>query len=422
MKHTLKLTALAVFAASLSTGVAAADTVSTKGGFQIKSEDGNFEAKIGGRIHFDANYYVDEDDINAGAQNTRNDFFFRRARLSLEGRAYDFTYKFENDFANSSGGAQGDSFKEMWIGKKVAKNINLRLGQAKPYRGMEELTSSNEILFMERPMSTATGIYGEQFVMGAFLDGSGENYGWGVSAYSPKSAGDTGTANASGSGIAARAYFVPVRSEGNIVHVGVSASQDKYDTRTATVRPRIVGREGGLRNTSNVANQIVEGVYENQTSTAIELAGRFGPLMVQGEYTLATFDDSADNTFTNAFGGTAAAPVTISGRPDVDVAAYNIQASFMLTDHVRPYDFKKGVFKAPKVNGEEGAWELKARFDKIENKDQANREGSYYGVGVNYYATPNTRFMLEYIDGQVNNNSATELEASAVTARAQFNF
>lgn len=405
MKHTLKMTALAVFAATLSAGAVAADKASTTGGFKIKSEDGNFEAKLGGRIHFDANYYVDEDDINTGAQNTKNDFFFRRARLTLEGRAYDFTYKFENDFANSAGGGnatQNEGLREMWIGKKVLNGANLRLGQAKPYRGMEEITSSNEILFMERPMTTATGIYSRQFVQGVFLDGHGDNYGWGVSLYNPRSAADT---NRSGSGVNGRAYFVPVRSEGNIVHVGVSASQDKYDTTTATVRPRIVGREGGLRISGTAGNQIIDGgVYEDQTSAALELAGRFGPLMMQGEYTLAKFEDAA------------------SVAQKVDVAAYTIQASYMLTDHTRPYDFKKGVFKSPKVNGEEGAVELKARFDKIENKDQSNREGSYYGVGVNYYATPNTRFMLEYIDGQLNNNSATELEASAITARAQFNF
>ena len=108
--------------------------------------------------------------------------------------------------------------------------------------------------------------------------------------------------------------------------------------------------------------------------------------------------------------------------PEEEVDTYYVQASYFLTDHTKPYDFKKGVFKSPKLNGEEGAIELKVRYDQIENKDLDNREASYYAVGVNYYATPNTRFMIEYVDGKLKNNTATEVEAAAITARAQFNF
>lgn len=408
MKLVIKSLALAIAAAGLAAPVMA-DTATTKGGFQIKSDDGNFEAKLGGRIHFDGNFFTDEDDIAAApADNSNSNFFFRRARITLEGRAYDFTYKFENDFASSdTAGAvnatRNEGLREMWIGRQVMGNKNLRLGQAKPYRGMEELTSSNEITFMERPFATATGIYGNQFATGVFLDGSGEGYGYGVSAYTPRSADQTKT---QGISYNARGYFVPLRTNGNLVHIGVSATSDNFETNTATVRPRVVGRENGLRNTGTAANQIVTGgVFNEQTTIAAELAARFGGVMVQGEYAMATFKDTLGAV-----------------TPEQEVDSYYVQASYFLTDHTRPYDFKKGVFKSPKLNGEEGAIELKVRYDQIENKDLDNREASYYAVGVNYYATPNTRFMLEFVDGQLNNNSAVELEAAAITARAQFNF
>ncbi|MEO6697783.1 MAG: porin [Paraperlucidibaca sp.] len=399
MKHAIKMTALAVFAASFGATAMADDKASTTGGFKIKSEDGNFEAKIGGRIHFDANYYIDEDDINKGKQNSGNDFFFRRARLTLEGRAYDFTYKFENDFASSGAGAakNNEGLREMWIGKKVLGDANLRLGQAKPYRGMEELTSSNELTFMERPFATATGIYGEQFVLGAFLDGHGEGYGWGVSAYSPRSASDD---NAGGNGANARGFIVPIRSNGNLVHIGLSASVDKYGLgNEKNPNVRVVGRENGLKSGSLLAAK-----YDEQTTIALELAARFGAMTLQGEYAKAAFKDT----------------ITAVPSADQDVDTYYVQASYMLTEHTKPYDFKKGVFKSPKVDGEEGAVELKARYDQIENKDISGNEASYYTVGVNYYATPNTRFMLEYVDGET--TVGTDKKASAVTARAQFNF
>jgi phosphate-selective porin OprO/OprP len=405
MKHAIKMTALAVFAASFGATALAADKASSTGGFKIKSEDGNFEAKIGGRIHFDGNYYTDEDDINVGTQNSGNDFFFRRARLTLEGRAYDYKYKFENDFASSGGQStiknnkqvNNEGLREMWIGRDVLGGANLRLGQAKPYRGMEELTSSNELTFMERPFATATGIYGEQFVLGAFLDGHGEGYGWGVSAYSPRSASD---ANAGGNGANARGFIVPIRSNGNLVHIGLSASVDKYGIgNEKNPDVRVVGRENGLK-----SGKLLAASYDEQTTVAAELAARFGAVTLQGEYAKSAFKDT----------------ITAVPNPDQDVDTYYVQASYMLTDHVKPYDFKKGVFKSPKVDGEEGALELKARFDTIENKDISGNEASYYTVGLNYYATPNTRFMLEYVDGET--KVGTDKKASAVTARAQFNF
>ena len=375
-----------------------AGMAATKGGLEIKSADGNFSAKLGGRIHFDGNYYVDEDDINAGAQNTKNDFFFRRTRLSVSGNAYDYKYMIDLGFENSSGGgtvSNNQFFRDVWIGRKV-NGANVRLGQAKPYRGMEELTSSNEITFMERPFATATGIYPKQRTLGAFIDGSGEGYGWGVAVYSPRTAADT---NASGTGVNARGYIIPVNTDGNIVHIGLSASADRYDTQRQRIRPRIVGREGGLR------TSLLDGRHSEQDAVALELAAKFGGLTVQSEYVTSTFKDGLDG---------------VDPTPDQDVDAYYVQASYFLTDHSKVYDAKKGVFKSPKVNGKDGAIELKARYDMIENKDVSGNEASYYTVGLNYYATPNTRFMLEYTDGE--DKVGTDREASAITARAQFNF
>lgn len=453
MKLVIKSLALAIAAAGMAAPVMA-DTATTKGGFQIKSDDGNFEAKLGGRIHFDGNFYTGEEQKNSGfsaaAQKSNSQFFFRRARVTLEGKAYDWNFKFENDFASSSeelssggvlttttaqacgpipvGGTDvagdgcpagsnlvtvinsasvtapstkaNEGFREVWIGRKVLGDNNLRIGQAKPYRGMEELTSSNEITFMERSYATATGIYNNQFTTGVFLDGSGEGYGYGAALYTPRSAADRET---QGLGYNVRGFVVPVRSNGNLVHIGVSVTQDNFETNTTSKNVRVVGRENGLRS----GNLITASVFNEQEAVATELAARFGGIYMQGEYVKSTFKDTL---------GTA--PFT----PDQDVDAYYVQASFFLTDHTKPYDFKKGVFKSPKLNGEEGAIELKARFDKIENKDLATRpEASYFALGVNYYATPNTRFMVEYVDGKAE-TSTTKLDAAAITARAQYNF
>lgn len=421
MNHAIKMTALAVFAASFA-APALADKATTKGGFEIKSEDGNFSAKLGGRIHFDGNYVIDEDDLGAGTQKSNSTTDFRRARLSISGKAYDWTYLFENDFAGQ-GGNSGSGFREMWIGKKVLGDNMLRVGQAKPFRGMEEQTSSNDITFMERPFASATGIYNKQFTQGVFLNGKQGMLGYGVSVYNNKTAGDS---DVQGLGYNGRAYLFPINADGTTLHLGVSASADNYDILTTTTDsvgivggvPTVVttttdaggpSRSARITRKGGLSQSIVSGsdAFSSQNSYAAELAFQTGPLVIQGEYALSSFEDSKRSA---------------GARDDQDVEAYYVQASFFVTDHAKRYNTSRGAFGNPSVKAGAGAVELKARFDNIENKDAATKpEASYYTVGVNYYATPNTRFMLEYTDGNVK-TTTTDRDLSAITARAQFSF
>lgn len=428
MNHAIKMTALAVFAASFA-APALADKATTKGGFEIKSEDGNFSAKLGGRIHFDGNYVIEEDDLGAAdKQNSTSDF--RRARLSVSGKAYDWSYLFENDFAGQGSGS-GSGFREMWIGRNVLGKNMLRIGQAKPFRGMEEQTSSNDITFMERPFATATGIYAKQFTQGIFLNGTQGMLGYGVSVYNNKQAGDTNS-GAQGSnnqdlGFNGRLYAFPINSDTTTLHVGLSASSDKFSVFDTTndaapfaitqnggfeVRPRFT-RNGGLRERIVNANQ----AFTQQDTVAAEFAFREGPFVVQAEYALAQFKDSERRVRDAGTGVVTNAPAV-----DQDVETYYIQASYFVTDHNKRYNTGRGAFGNPSVKPGAGAVELKARYDSIENKDvTGNPEITGYTVGVNYYATPNVRFMVEYNDGEFKSGT-TSKELSAITARAQFSF
>src|SRR5690606_19237374 len=129
--------------------VASSPKVETKGGIKVTSADKKFEASVGGRIHFDA-YAFDRD-----AADTTGTTEFRRARLTLQGKFYDFGYKLEQDF---SAGNTTAGFRDAYLSRKGLGGT-FYVGQFKPYRSMEELTSSNEITMMERPFATATGIY-----------------------------------------------------------------------------------------------------------------------------------------------------------------------------------------------------------------------------------------------------------------------
>src|SRR5690606_34268763 len=70
--------------------------VETKGGIKITSPDKKFEASLGGRIHFDA--YAFDRDLAATTGTSE----FRRARLTLAGKALGWDYKVEQDFSAGS--------------------------------------------------------------------------------------------------------------------------------------------------------------------------------------------------------------------------------------------------------------------------------------------------------------------------------
>ncbi len=382
----ISVSAVALAATGLS-GAALADSAETKGGLTIKTDDGRFSMKIGGRIHFDGYVGTAEDSIRAnGLGDPVSTTVFRRARLSLEGKAYGWDYKFEEDF--TAAGAAG--IREMWLGTSVFGH-NLRIGQAKPFRGMEELTSSNEIVFMERPFATASGLYSSnQFAQGLFLDSSANGWTWGISAYSLA----TGTTTTQGIGAAGRVTFAPIATDTATLHFGSTLSTDRPSigapaTSAAAGRPfgRILGATA------------VGATSEDASAYGFELAGKCGPFYAQAEY----------------------ADLRLNGvGVGENVEAYYVQASFLVTGESKPYDLKKGVFKSPKPDQSYGAVELKARYDVLDGEVGADDRLTQWIVGANYFVNPNVRFMLEFVNGAI--EGTTETRGSVAQGRAQFSF
>ena len=386
MSNTLKVAALTVLAIAASNVYA--DPAETKGGLLIKTEDGRFEGKVGGRIQFDAFAPVGDDDVNLDAGTA-----FRRARLTLEGKAYGWKYKFENDF---TGGASGGGFREMWIGTTVYDH-NLRIGQAKPYRGMEELTSSNEILFMERPFATASGIYaGNQFAQGLFIDGSANNFTWGISGYSLRNEAEV---TGDGVGAAGRLTYAPINSETNTLHLGGSASKDGVGS-VAGAAPGGISRAASGRAFGRIsgATTIATTNFGRQAYGA-ELAAKFGPIFFQGEYATADYEGATSAT-------------------DEQVDTFYVSASYLITGETRSYDAKKGVFKSPKPTNSYGAIEAKVRYDEMKGEG-VNDEINQLIVGANWFVNPNVRFMFEYVTGE---RTAAGTEAGVLQVRSQFGF
>ena len=355
--------------------------VETKGGIKITSPDKKFEASVGGRIHFDA--YAFDRDIAATTGTSE----FRRARLTLAGKALGWDYKLEQDF---SAGTNLDGLRDayiatgLWGGKAT-------IGHFKPYRSMEELTSSNEILMMERPFATATGLFsGRQFQQGVGYQRSGDNYTAGFTVFNLR--GASGARN-EGMGASGRVTWAPINNDNETLHFGGWASQENANQGSADLSA--VASYAGRRGPSQTIATTTGASRNTVTAYGLEAAGAFGPLFFQGEYVNATFGQP--------IGG------------DQDVSTWYLQGSWLLNGGHKPYKAATGVFGSPKVD--KGLWELTARYDTIENKDIANREATSVILGVNYYVNANLRFMFNYTQGE---NEVTGDETGQYALRTQF--
>jgi len=371
-------------AESLKAMQASQPKVETKGGLKVTTQDGAFSFGLGGRIHFDG-YAFDRD-----LANTTGTTDFRRGRLTLSGMAYGWEYKMEQDFA---AGSNLDGLRDLYIARKLGPG-KLTIGHFKPYRSMEELTSSNEILMMERPFASATGLFnGRQFQQGVGYLASGSNWSAGASAFNLR--GASGPRN-EGMGVAGRATWAPILGTDQVLHLGAWASHENINKGSASLSAsaNYAGRRG-----PSLAIASSNGASGEQVDAfGLEFAGMFGPVFFQSEYANAAF-----------------------GQPlgaDQDVETFYVQGSLMLNGGRKVYKAGNGVFGSPKV-GENGLWELTARYDQIENKDIAGLEASSWILGLNYYLNPNLRFMFNYTQGD---NDFTGDETGQYALRTQFTF
>lgn len=369
----------------------------TKGGIKVTSPDKLFSASLGGRIHFDG--YAFDRDIAATTGGTE----FRRARLTLSGMALGWEYKMEQDFA---AGNNLDGLRDLYIAKAFGLN-KLTIGQFKPYRSMEELTSSNEILMMERPFASATGLFGgRQFQQGVgMLRSNNLNYSAGFSVFNLRSAP---TARNEGLGWSGRATWAPVATGTQTLHLGAWASHENANQGSSNLSASAsyAGRRGPSLNVATTTGASGDTV----DAYGFELAGRYGAFFLQGEYVGARFDQ----------------PI----GPTQDVETYYVQGSVMLNGGSKIYKPGTGVFGSPNmvlpptVSGGQpvytkGLWELTGRYDSIENQDIANREASTWTLGLNYYINSNMRVMFNYIQGD---NEVNGDETAQYAIRTQLAF
>lgn len=89
---------------------------------------------------------------------------------------------------------------------------------------------------------------------------------------------------------------------------------------------------------------------------------------------------------------------------DVEMDGFYVQAAYTLTGETRGYQAGSGAFAAIKPKGEGGAWEMVARYEDAEVEipgRSLSADLERMVLGVNWYVNKNVKFMLNYVDSEI---------------------
>ncbi len=415
---------------------------SFKDGVKFEDGSGNWQLAINGRVQ--ADYRNFDPDVD-GADT----FSLRRARLGGTMTFYkDYVARIEGEY---SAGSTTLTYGYFDINK--FKQAKLRIGQFKPFYGLERSMSTNFTDFQERSMGDS--LLGSTYDRGVMIYGSpltGVNY----SVAYLNGTGTTDENNASND-----SKDLTVRLTGNIaemaewkdavVHIGGWwANGDQGSRRQASYIPTVQSEGRGVQffsttcaatpcgaATSNAFKDNVE-----RTRGGAELALAYGPVKLQSEYIRTSFDAPTYNR---------------------DLEAWYANLMWNVTGEPFAAMYKEGVFGRLKPMNNFGgsgwgALQLGVRYSRFDGSDfkttntagtgvlvktttapsntttdavlWATNEADAWTLGANWILNPNTRVMLNWVHTtfdtpikvRVNNQDSTFDNEDAVTLRAQFDF
>jgi phosphate-selective porin OprO/OprP len=377
------LAASVVIAPSTAVHADEADTdpnaikVSWKDGIRIESADKKHQFHVGGRIHYDWAFFHEEDELQDAIGPVEDGVELRRARLIAEGLV-NGNVEFKNEIDFAGGRVQ---IRDMYLGLRGLPAVGtLRVGHFKEPLSLEEITSSNNITFIERSLANnfvpsrnpgvmLTNTFAEERVTasaGFFRDSD---------------AGGTRVGDGEYNGTA-RITALPVwKDDGaSLVHLGAGASIRNPNDEAVRFR---------ARPEANLAPFLVDtdsiGV-ESQTLLGGEAAVAHGPFAVQGEMIFNSLS-------------------ALEG-PDPDFTSYYVQGTFFLTGERQNYRPATGVFGEVvpddplSTDGGIGAWQLAARYSHIDLNDDdivSGGELSDVTLGLNWYPNMITRVMTNVV-------------------------
>lgn len=418
----------------------------------FESADGKYTMAFTGRAHWDFAWYNQDDNaqqVNGVVTNptTVNDLNsgsnLRRARLGVKGKIDgDWRYELVLDAGDSnSGDVQID---QIWLGYNGIKPLKLKIGRHKTPNGFDELTSSNDIPFIERSSTNnaALGPAGGKRV--GFSGVANGDFWWagaGIFGSDWDETFDDEQFSAN-----ARVAFAPIRSgKDYALHIGGSGYHifEPGQGNNNATRSRIRFRD--RPNIRVDGNRWIDATTNNGDSAymvGLEAAAQWRNFWMNGEYNWFGYEESFNPSLAD------------NQRGDQDFYGYYVQAGWVITGEPRPYSMSKAAWsgvkpKNPfKLGGDGwGALETAFRYDFVDLNDQENSfaaDGTFLGTrggeqetftfAVNWWINNYVAIKFNYIHVDVdlignNNDCSTGLNCPSAgdsfdvfAIRTQFKF
>lgn len=343
---------------------------------------------LGGRFQLDAgSVHEDKIDHNSGTE-------IRRARLFAKGDLHeDWGYKLQYDFTSTGSSGIQDAYLDY-------KPLKIRIGHAKEPFSLQNMTSSKYVTFIERGLPH---VFAEGRNIGIQTSRNGDNWTIAGGIFGDGRDGSSSGENNEGWGAAARATVTPVNTDEETVHLGLSLSH------------RNIGGNHMLRFRERPEAHITDtrivdtGSFDakNITRAAVEAAFITGPFHVQSEYYHTAIDRQ------------------LAGMEDLSFGGYYVETGLFLTDDTMNYKASKGSYSKITPTGDNGAWQIAARFNSLDltDEDISGGEAESLTLGLNWFAAPNIRFSANYINIlDVDGGPTDGDEPDAFTLRTQVEF
>ncbi len=346
-------------------------------GLKLDTADRKFRLTVGGRIHNDWAAFSSAKDVEAVVGPLQDGTEFRRSRLHVTGQIYEnVNFKAEYDFAG------GANFKDVYVGLSDLPVIgNIQAGHFKEPFSLEELTSDNYVTFLERSLVNSFAPSRKTGIM-ASNELPKQRMTWQLGVFRDTDALGTGSGDGKYN-VTGRITGHPLyQDEGRkLVHLGFAASRRKPLAGLFRLR--------GRPETHLAPNFVDTGSFSGTTLN-----------MIDTEFAIVVNRASLQSEYAHVF----------VNRPNANRASFSsfyVQGTYFLTGEYRVYETGDGLFGRvkPKRNFEAGpgkgwgAWELTARYSRIDLDDQPIFGGKLQDVtlGMNWYLNPNTKIMWNYV-------------------------
>lgn len=366
---------------------------------KVKSADGTHSIQLNGRLMYDVFWMSSDDsvftdgDAGEGVFDDRDGKFFRRLRLAAQGRVYENTvFKVQIDFSKSTIGIQ-----DVYMGLLNLGFVKrLQIGHMNEPMGLDQLTSSKYISFVERAGASgfATGRNA-----GIRIDG-GSRVTWSAGVFC--TVDDQASVRTNGGGaftFRVTGLVLEDEDRDGFVHVGFAFSYRGDDTYRLRMRP---GPATGDRTVDTGTLTDVDSV----AVAGFELAARLGPVHAMAEAFVVDID---------------------TGGADPGFVAWYIEIGWFITGEVRTWKGNLWGRTKPLRNFHNaagpGAWQVAFRYDSVDLVDDgvAGGEQQIITTGVNWHWNPHTRIMFNVMFAEVEGNDS-DGDVTTFITRFQFDF